>query len=582
MSFLMDALAALCNMRSTHCPTTSDTSIIEQDFQRDEHIDIDSLHEIAQELRMDSPSPVNGIPTEIMAEIFGLVPTPTSRCSNELSKLRPWQSLTDVREAVPLTSVCRLWRQVALSTPALWSSFLDLGDSNRPPLWIHYAHRCTAGPLFVGILGVPSRETIALLQRECLRVQELYFYAPHYPKSQHDVLVDLMALSFPRLKICMLTAYTYEPTSGAHLAFAGGGMRKLALCGSFVPQLCPSLVHLNLFNKISVRADELLDFLAGSPRLQYLRMCEITTIPLAGESVGSGGAAPPRQIVLPALRKVRVTKAESLADTTEQDYFAYMRHVFSQISYPSECDVSISLIHQNDFLPLTNASLRGKKGTHAALYKTTQSNPGYKFSARAVDKQDEDRLFQCEFNIEYSEDSTAMGQSLITLFSSSELASLQRLWTTPQWVCKLLAAHVPLRNLCTLIIHDLSSGSTRGPIEEVVTALTPNAEVGVACPALKLLAVHCRVRSRDLAHLENPSKILAIRKAARLRMEAGYPLSLQILVYSSKAAAVLHYDDHGQLSLHEKDHDRDSGGWRLWWVFDQHWGSGALEDWANV
>ncbi|KAH9897050.1 hypothetical protein C8Q73DRAFT_789328 [Cubamyces lactineus] len=573
------------------CPTTSDTLSIEQDFERDEHVDVDNLHEIVRDLRIDLPSPVNGLPTEIMAEIFTLVPTLTSECSDDLSKLRPWQSLRDVRGAVPLTSVCRAWRQVALSTPALWSSVLDLGGSKRPPLWLQYAHRCTVGPLFVGILGVPSRETITLLQRERLRVQELYFYAPRYTKSQNDVVIDLMALSLPKLKFCALTAYTYQRTSSSHLAFAGRDMRKLALGGSFVPQLCPSLTHLVLFNKISVSADELLDFLAGTPRLQYFRMHEIRTIPPARESVDPGEAAPPRQIFLPVLKTVLVTKAEELAHSTKQDYFAYTRHVFSQLSYPSGCDVSIGLIHQDDFLLLTDAFHRGKTVTSATLYKTTKSSLRYRFAACAINEQGANRAFRCEFNIEYSESSTVMAQSLITLVSSPELASLRRLWTTPRWMCKLLAANVPMRNLCTLIIHDLPSGSTRRlTIEDVARALQPNADGGVPCPAMKLLAVKCRVprvhprsdEPRDLTQLENTSNVLAIREAARLRMEAGYPLAFQILLCGSNVADVLHYAGHGQLSLHEKDHDRDSGGAKLRRVFFLHWCSGALEDWVNT
>ncbi|KAI0659338.1 hypothetical protein C8Q70DRAFT_1054180 [Cubamyces menziesii] len=574
---------------SSEDPSTADNHSVEEDLGP-EHVGVDDLADIARGLRIDSPSPVNGLPTEILAAIFILVPTPTSECSDKLDKLRPWQSLTDVREAVPLTSVCRFWRQVALSTPPLWSSILDLGVK-RDPLWLHYAHRCTVGPLFVGILGVPSRETIAFLQRERLRVQELYLYAPRYPKSQNDILIDLMALSLPKLKHCALTAYTYERTASSHLAFAGQEMRKLALCGSFVPQLSPSLTHLILFNNISVLADKLLVFLAGTPHLQYFRMHEIRTVPPAGESVGSGEAAPPHQIMLPALQTVLVTKAENMAQSTKQDYFVYMRRVFSQLSYPFGCDVSINLIRQNDFLSLASAFLRGKPVTSVALYKTTKSSPGYQFIAGAVDERAEDRVFQCEFNIEYFEDSTAMGHSLVTFSTSPELASLRRLWTTPRWACKLLDAGVPLRKLCTLIIHDLPTGSTfRLTTEDVAKALKPNAEVGVPCPAMTLLAVKCRVprdppRSdgpRGLAQLEQTSGILAMRETARVRMDAGYPLALQILVCGSNMADILHYDDRGQLSLHESDHGEGSSGSRLRQAFSRHWNSGALGDWVNT
>ncbi|KAJ6560392.1 hypothetical protein B0H19DRAFT_1147508 [Mycena capillaripes] len=97
--------------------------------------------------QLDSTTyPVLTLPLEITSEIF-LHCLPTKRASDVMN----------VQEApLLLTHVCRAWREVAISTPALWTTF-DIDVSYYLPCWSEIAEtwfkRTRRCALFVKICG---------------------------------------------------------------------------------------------------------------------------------------------------------------------------------------------------------------------------------------------------------------------------------------------------------------------------------------------------------------------------------------------------------------------------------------------
>lgn len=81
-----------------------------------------------------SVCPINEIPPELLARIFWLCMSPFESCEDPASPFW-WTGCSRVRktqELVPLTHVCKLWRDLALQTPLLWSSIDGTGDLSWP------------------------------------------------------------------------------------------------------------------------------------------------------------------------------------------------------------------------------------------------------------------------------------------------------------------------------------------------------------------------------------------------------------------------------------------------------------------
>ncbi|KAI0336747.1 hypothetical protein GY45DRAFT_16599 [Cubamyces sp. BRFM 1775] len=316
-------------------------------------------------------NPIHYLPPELWAIISSMVPTPRWPETSPASPFSRSTRLVNISHVVPLAAVCRLWRQIALSTPSLWSTILDTGKSKKPVFWSHYAHRCTAGPFFFEILDTPSHETIALLQKERTRVRELIYYSHRRSMHQyHPRLPQLFSYPLPNLTFCGL--FLFLTTS----ALLSAGQRQcislpdhhlltLTLCGVYISSTMDltALTHLKLFKVCCMLPDELLEVLARTPRLEELVLRKFETVMGPGEGSGSAGRdnAPLPPIELPALRLVSASRPLFLSYDNEEYYFNFLQQVLSQLVYPRACEVVLQPVRMGNLLPLIDVILRDKQ-----------------------------------------------------------------------------------------------------------------------------------------------------------------------------------------------------------------------------
>ncbi|EED84793.1 predicted protein [Postia placenta Mad-698-R] len=103
------------------------------------------LHTLADiRMSLNAQRPVNCLPVEILSELFHQVLP--SLHSKKITFLNSSFHLKDTNALLPLTHVCRRWRDVALDTPTLWST---LCSSFHPEAIGEYYLRSQSAPLKV-------------------------------------------------------------------------------------------------------------------------------------------------------------------------------------------------------------------------------------------------------------------------------------------------------------------------------------------------------------------------------------------------------------------------------------------------
>ncbi|KAM5540904.1 hypothetical protein V8D89_005548 [Ganoderma adspersum] len=143
----------------------------------------------------NSRSRINSLPPEILTLIFLFVSEPLSPPGH-----RGPSSARQTYDLLPVTQVCRHWRELALGTPSLWSTLCENASGHAATASLHahtqqadlavYVDRARPTPALIGLLGSPSVGS---------RITELYLQDLNAYSPGH-LVTELLAFPAPRLE----------------------------------------------------------------------------------------------------------------------------------------------------------------------------------------------------------------------------------------------------------------------------------------------------------------------------------------------------------------------------------------------
>ncbi|KAI0718201.1 hypothetical protein C8T65DRAFT_737437 [Cerioporus squamosus] len=195
---------------------------------------------------------VNTLPTEILVEIFSLVPNSDKpRRSVAVERFSGPYAIFNVWELFPITLVCHHWRHVSLNVSSLWSSTFIVSDSRTrmvPRSYdgnIFYLDRCKAGPTELYVKEYPVNDlwrpiggVSGVLETYADRVQELHFDTRD-GWLQTELMPEILSHPLPALRRLILESSYSSP------GLSWKGPRQTLFAGCALPQL-QSLAMLNI------------------------------------------------------------------------------------------------------------------------------------------------------------------------------------------------------------------------------------------------------------------------------------------------------------------------------------------------
>ncbi|CDO69274.1 hypothetical protein BN946_scf185042.g176 [Trametes cinnabarina] len=219
------------------------------------------------------------LPPEILTHIFSMVPRdlPTHGTTRF--------SATQTYDLIPLTHVCRRWRDIALDASPLWSTVCETVPSHVASHILRARARQVPLTVYVD-RPYPSAALRALLASEGKHVAKLELHDLH-ELSASQLSSGLLSFSAPSLQ--RLVVYSRAARVAPEQAREGAA-HIVQLCGGEAPRLkhlefhdvpflpenkFAELIHLTLsYNDCPVgwELDDLLRLLADSPMLQHVRL----------------------------------------------------------------------------------------------------------------------------------------------------------------------------------------------------------------------------------------------------------------------------------------------------------------------
>ncbi|KAM5534488.1 hypothetical protein V8D89_011820, partial [Ganoderma adspersum] len=311
------------------------------------------------------------LPPEVLSVIFSLVPRilcfeydiePQAQFPPSPHK---FLRVDDLR---PITLVCHHWRSVALGTPSLWSTVLDIAPRGvgKRAWHVHYFSRCTGGPLYVALQKSElDQDSVDALSRHASRVRELYVH------RGGPLLQDLISIPLPNLEHCFLNHPSSIRPNTQQLFGNGDGLRTLLLSHpSFLPtNYFPSLTRLRLSKlgpSTGLELPALFGLLSRTPGLVQLELQNLGPYEM---DVGPDKWQNHEKVQLNHLECL------TLFDTDYYDHQEYhgrrcaqfRREFLEHLSIPTTCSVSIGVFGAPELRYIVDATWQDRALTDMRL-----------------------------------------------------------------------------------------------------------------------------------------------------------------------------------------------------------------------
>ena len=217
--------------------------------------------------------PVNRLPPETLSRIARYV----------------GEYATDARPIIPLTHVCRYWRESIVSTPGNWT----LISSKSIPLMELSLERCQAASLKLDLnmdevkdnprfttLIIPYMQNVGILRiHRISTIEGLAQVLPNFPQS----MPDLQSLLLFAGGVLTEHEMSIDPFAQSPIALTRLSLINLPFYPSL--QRLTTLTSLSLItNRFDIQMDALLDFLEANGALEHAKLSVLLTRPALRDS----------------------------------------------------------------------------------------------------------------------------------------------------------------------------------------------------------------------------------------------------------------------------------------------------------
>ncbi|PCH37693.1 hypothetical protein WOLCODRAFT_160971 [Wolfiporia cocos MD-104 SS10] len=292
---------------------------------------------------------VNQLPPEILAVVFQLVPGWWEICHPDLGE-DSVAELPRTRELIPVTHVCRRWREVALGAPTLWSSvILDCRGCYLQDFEDCIFQRSLMAPLRVLIADCPhdpweNSHYHRFFQTFGHRLEELHLYYCRISMSSW-----LARLNAPELKtLTLIRDPVDEKEMDVAISFEGdvSSLQHLWLRSTgWIPSIhLPNLTFVCFHDCIGTGVKlDVLSVLSSCPNLVDLALW--TSVDLDDDLPRQGANA--KKVSLPHLRRLTLKGFVDIADSP----------ILSSIIVPLTASVRLVVSYRPPLRPNTIATL---------------------------------------------------------------------------------------------------------------------------------------------------------------------------------------------------------------------------------